>query len=243
MQGWMRRWMSSTAISALLLVPLASLAQEVPRPFTMDANLGYVKTTGSSNKETLKGLLELQYKGNDWTHLFHADGFNEADNELDEHTTERYLVYEKSSWDFTERDYLFIKPQWEKDLQSAYDFQAFIAVGYGRHLVKTETMLLNTDFGAGVRRSKLEVSGETEDETLGNFALKYEWKFSKNARFNEDLSVETGASGTVARTRTALTADITDVLGLSMAYETKTDSGESEVEDSLTTFGLTYRLR
>ncbi|MGH8494443.1 MAG: DUF481 domain-containing protein [Moraxellaceae bacterium] len=236
--------MRNVAMLALILVPAIGLAAEtVEKPFTMDANAGFVKTTGSSNKETIKGLLDMQYKVRAWTHLFHAEGFNEADNDSNQHTIERYLSYEKSSWNFTDRDYLFIKPQWEKDLQSAYDYQTFLALGFGRNIIKSEAMLLNADLGAGVRRSRLSINGEVEDEGLGNFALKYEWKFSKNARFNEDLSVETGRSGTVARTRTALTADITDVLGLTLAYETKTDSGESEVEDSLTTFGLTYRLR
>ncbi len=235
--------MRKTAMLALFMLPAAVLAAEGEKPFTMDANAAYVKSTGSSNKETIKGLLDMQYKAGSWTHQFHAEGINEADNDTDQHTTERYLVFEKSSWNFTERDYLFVKPQWEKDLQSAFDYQAFLAAGYGRKVIKTDTMLLNTDFGVGVRRSKLEANGETEDDTLGNFVLKYEWKFSKSARFNEDLSVETGSSGTVTRTRTAITADITDVLGLTLAYETKADSGESEVQDSLTTFGLTYRLR
>lgn len=235
--------MRTAAILALMMAPAVSLAAEGEKPFTMDANAAYVKSTGSSNKETIKGLLDLQYKAGTWAHQFHAEGLNEADNDTDQHTTERYLAFEKSSWNFTERDYLFVKPQWEKDLQSAYDYQAFLAAGYGRKVIKTDTILLNTDLGAGVRRSKLEINGEVEDEALGNFVLKYEWKFSKSARFNEDLSVETGSSGTVTRTRTAITADITDVLGLTLAYETKTDSGESKVEDSLTTFGLTYRMR
>lgn len=235
--------MRNAVMLALLMAPAASLAAEPEKPFTMDANAAWVKSTGSSNKQTLKGLLDLQYKINAWTHQFHAEGLNESDKSSDMSSTERYLVFEKSSWNFTERDYLFVKPQWEKDLQSNYDYQVFLAAGYGRNVIKTDSMILNTDFGAGVRRSKLEINGQTEDETLGNFALKYEWKFSKNARFNEDLSVETGSMGTVARTRTALTADISDVLGLTLAYETKTDSGPSEVEDSLTTFGLTYRLR
>lgn len=230
-----------TALPAFALPVLAAEGEE--KPFTMDANAAYLKSTGSSNKETIKGLLDMQYKMAAWTHQFHADGLNEADNDTDEHTTERYLAYEKSSWNFTERDYLFVKPQWEKDLQSAYTYQALLAAGYGRNVIKSDTMLLNVDIGAGVRRSKFDSPPATKDDGIGNFALKYEWKFSKNARFNEDLSVETGDSGTVARTRTAFTADITDVLGLTLAYETKTDSGPSEVEDSLTTFGLTYRLR
>src|SRR6218665_1630439 len=171
--------MRNAAMLALLMVPAASLAAEPEKPFTMDANAAWVKSTGSTNKQTLRGLLDLQYKMDAWTHQLHAEGLNESDKNSDLSSTERYLVFEKSSWNFTERDYLFVKPQWEKDLQSAYEYQVFLAAGYGRNVIKTDTMILNTDFGAGVRRSKLEINGHTEDETLGNFALKYEWKFSK----------------------------------------------------------------
>lgn len=239
----MRQPYAFAALALLSLPVLATAAEGDDKPFTMDANAAYLKSTGSSNKETIKGLLDMQYKMAAWTHQFHADGLNEADNDTGEHTTERYLVFEKSSWNFTERDYLFVKPQWEKDLQSVYVYQALVAAGYGRNVIKSDTMLLNVDLGAGVRSSKFYLTRETKEDGIGNLALKYEWKFARNARFNEDLSVETGDSGTVARTRTALTADITDVLGLTLAYETKTDSGPSEVADSLTTFGLTYRLR
>ncbi len=227
---------------ALLLVPAASLAQEAEKPFTMDANAAYLKSTGSSNKETIKGLLDMQYKMDAWTHQFHGEGFNEADNSLGQHTTERYLAYEKSNWNFTERDYLFVKPQWEKDLQSIYVYQALLAAGYGRSFIKSDAMLLNIDVGAGVRRSKFDVGGDTKDDAIGNLALKYEWKFTRHARINEDMSLEAGDAGTITRTRTALTADITDVLGLTLSYETKHDS-EIDGGDSLTSFGLSYRLR
>lgn len=235
--------MRKVLILSALLTPASVMAAEAEKPFTMDANAAYLKSTGSSNKETIKGLLDTQYKSGAWTHQFKADGLNEADNDTGEHTTERYLAFEKSSWNFTDRDYLFVKPQWEKDLQSTYVYQVFLAAGYGRNVLKSDAMLLNVDLGAGMRRSKIHLTREKEDEALGNFSLKYEWKIRPGTRLNEDLSLEFGDSGTVARTRTALTVDIVDTLGLTLAYETKTDSGPSEVQDSLTTFGLTYRLR
>lgn len=236
--------MRSVLTAALFLVPLASWADEpVKSPFSGEVDAAYLKSTGSSNKETIKGRADTQYATGAWAHQFKVEGLNEADNDTGEHTTERYLALEKSSWNFTDRDYLFGKLQWEKDLQTEYDYQAFLAAGYGRQFIKSETMLLSTDFGAGVRYNKIDATGETESEALGNFVLKYEWTFRKGGRLNEDLSVESGQSGTVLRTRTALTFDLTDVLGLTMAYETKTDSGPSEVQDTLTTVGLNYRFK
>lgn len=234
-----------SAIALLaLLTPLAATADELAKsPFSGEVDAAYLKSTGSSNKETIKGRVDTQYKVNAWTHQFKAEGLNESDNDTGEHTTERYLAMEKSSWNFTDRDYLFGKVQWEKDLQTEYDYQAFFAVGYGRQIIKTDTMFLSSDLGAGVRYNKIDATGESDSEALGNFALKYEWNFRKGGRFNEDLSVETGQSGTVLRTRTALTFDLTDVLGLNLAYETKSDSGPSEVADTLTTVGLNYRFK
>ncbi len=233
-------------LAAALLAPLsmAALADEPTRAFTGEVDAAYMKSTGSSNKETLKGRFDTQYKQERWAHQLKAEGLNEVDNDTGIRSIERYLVMEKSSWSFTERDYIFIKPQWEKDLQSGFEYQAFLAIGYGREFLKSDTLFLSMDFGAGSRYSKLDSAvGGSETEALGNVALKLEWKFAPNARFNEDASVETGDSGTVLRTRSAVTVNITDVVGLNLAYETKHDSGPSDTQDTLTTFGLNYRFK
>lgn len=232
------------AVAALSSLSMTALADETTSAFKGEANATYMKSSGSGNKETVKGRIETQYKSGKWTYDFKTEGLNEVDNDTQVRSSERYLAVEKTSWSFTERDYIFVKPQWEKDLQSGYEYQAFIAAGYGRNFIKTDTMSLSMDFGAGTRHTKEDtgLGGKTDAETMSNVALKYEWKILPNLRFNEDASAENAKDSSVYRTRSALTASITDVLGVSLVYETKRDTGPANIEDTLTTFGLNYRM-
>lgn len=223
------------------LLPGVLIAADVP-PFSGEANVAWLKSTGSSEKETFKGLLAGKYVHGSWAHELSLEGLNESDGNMGTRTRERYLVQEKSSWNFTERDYLFIKFQAEKDQQSSWEYQAFTAVGYGHMFIKTDTMLLSTELGAGARHNKDEITGDAVNEALGNAALKYEWKFRPGARFNEDISLETGEDSTVVRTRTALTFDLIKVLALTVAYDTKRDDGPADLNDTLTSVGLNYRF-
>lgn len=211
-------------------------------PFGGEANVSWLKSTGSSETETFKGLVATTYRQDRWTHELKLEGLNESDGATGVRTRERYLAQEKSSWNFTARDYLFLKLQAEKDQQSSYDYQAFAALGYGHIFVKSDALLVSSELGAGVRHNKDEASGDEDNEALGNAALKVEWKFRPDARFNEDVSVETGEDSTVVRTRSALTFDLTRVLALSVVYETKRDDGPASLNDTLTSVGLNYRF-
>lgn len=223
------------------LLPGLSLAAETI-PFSGEANVSWLKSTGSSAKETFKGLVATKYLHGRWTHELKLEGLNESDGATGVRTSERYLAQEKSSWSFTERDYLFLKLQTEKDQQSSYDYQAFAALGYGHIFVKSDTLLVSSELGTGVRHNKDALSGYEDNEALGNAALKAEWKFRPGARVNEDVSVEMGEDSTVVRTRSALTFDLTSVLALSVAYETKRDDGPADLNDTQTSVGLNYRF-
>jgi putative salt-induced outer membrane protein YdiY len=228
---------------ACLVLPMLVQAEEVVHSFTGNADFAYMRSTGSSNKEALKGHADTQYVQNNWAHQFIVDGTNESDKSTGLRTTERYLASEKSSWNFTPRDYLFIKTQYEKDLQTDYAYQALLAAGYGRKLIKTDTMLLNIDLGAGMRRSKNKITEESTNEAVSSATLKYEWIFRPGGRLTEDASMDAGADSTIVRTRTALIFDLTSVVALTIAYETKNDDGPKTIKDTLTTVGLNYRLK
>lgn len=227
----------------MALMPAWSLAEALVKPFTGEINAAYLRSSGSTNKETIKGRFDTQYVHKAWAHQLKAEAINESDNDSGQRNAERYLAMEKSSWDFTPADYIFIKSQYEKDQQTNYDYQALIATGYGRKAIKTQTMLLNMDAGAGTRYSRDDSTGKTDNEAVANLALKYEWKFRQGGRFTEDASMDAGENSTVMHTRSALVFDLTDVLGFSVAYETKSDDGPSDINDTLTTLGLNYRIK
>lgn len=230
------------------LLPLPVLAQPVPapapeRPLNAEAEAAYLKSSGSSNQETLKGFLYTRYVRNAWTYEFRGEGLNESDSLTDQRLRERYFAMEKTSWNFTPKDYLFVRPQFEKDLQSVYDYQAMLAAGYGHQFFKSETLFWNVDIGAGTRFSKIEATRDVEDEAVGNLATRFEWQMRPGMRFTEIAGADIGEKSTVVRTRSTLLFSLTNVLGLSFTYETKRENSNPRLDDSLMIFGLNYRLK
>lgn len=230
---------------AVLAVPAAAqqAPKQPPRPVSVEAETTYLRSSGSSEQETFKGFFNLRYRRDAWAHEFRAEGINETDSQTGARTRERYLAMEKTSWNFTPRDYLFIKPQYEKDLQSAYEYQALLSAGYGHQFFKTEALRWNVDLGAGSRYSKSDVTRAVDTEAVGNLATRLDWQFRSGARFTETASVEAGEDNTIIRTRTAFIFTLTDVLGLSISYDTKHDNSEPRVNDTVLSFGLNYLLK
>lgn len=242
----MHKGMKAMWAAALLVTPIVAQAEggPAPRALTGEGELAYLRSSGSSsNRETLKGFSYLRYQRGDWSHETRVEALNESNGDLGLRTRERYFVMEKSSWNFTPRNYLFIRPQYEKDLQSAYEYQALLALGYGHRFVQTDTLRVSTDLGAGYRHSKADVTGDSDDEAIGNAAFKAEWEFRPGARVTEDIAVDSGADSTVVRTRTAVIFKLSTLFGMVVAYETKRDDGAVLIKDAVTSVGLNYQLK
>lgn len=231
---------------ALLAMPLGALAEgeALPRALTGEGELAYLRSSGSSsNRETLKGFSYLRYQRRDWNHETRVEALNESNSDLGIRTRERYFVMEKSSWNFTPRNYLFVRPQYEKDLQSAYEYQSLLALGYGHRFVQNDVLMVSADLGAGYRHNKAELTGDADDESVGNAAFKAEWKFRPGARATEDIAVDSGPDSTVVRTRTAFIFKLSTLFGMVVAFETKRDDGPVLVKDAVTSVGLNYQLK
>lgn len=242
------------SLMVALLSPALALAEApavpgTPAPvaaaprLTGEGEVAYLKSSGSSSQQTFKGFTATRYQRDAWAHELRLEGLNESNSQSGLRTRERYFGMEKTSWNFTPRDYLFVKPQYEKDLQTAYEYQAQLALGYGHQFLKTDTALLSVDLGAGYRHDKANVSGDSTDEGVGNVALKYEWKFRPGARLTEDAAADIGSDSTVVRTRSAVIFQLRNTLGMVVAYETRHDDGPVALNDRLTTVGLNYTLK
>lgn len=234
---------TAPAAAAAISTPTTPAPPPAPRRFTGEGEIAYLNSSGSSNQQTFKGFSYSRYQRDVWTQELRVEGLNESNKDSGLRTRERYFALAKTSWNFTPRDYLFVKPQYEKDLQSAYEYQAQFAAGYGHQFLKTPTLFLSTDFGAGLRHNKADVSGDSDDEGVGNFALKFEWKFRPGTRLTEDVGVDAGPESTVVRSRTAAIFQIYNRLGMVVAYETRNDDGPITLNDSLITVGLNYQLK
>lgn len=212
------------------------------KPWKANADLGYIRTSGSNgSKQTFRGKLFGEYKFTVWSHEGKAEAIGTHDDVVGSSDTERYLLGTKSKRSFTEVDYLFVQSQWEKDVESDFEYQAFLATGYGRKLLHTDEHKLNAEIGAGWRNSEPR-HDYTKNEAIGNFNLDYLWQISKDTSFVQKVAVEAGKENVVTRSLTELKQNVNASLAVSLAYDYKHDDGEENTREGTTTFNLTYRF-
>lgn len=228
-------------MTAVLLAPFSLMAQDEPEgPWSGKATLGYLATSGNTENTTLNSGFEVGYTKGQWAHLLAAAAINASENEFT--TAEAYDLGWKSERNLTDKDFLFGRVSWRKDLFGGYDTQLSETVGYGRRLVDTDKHKLNAEIGAGARQSKLQ-DGTKEDETIFRGGMYYKWLFSETAEFRQDLTAEGGDKNTYTESVTAISAKLLGDLALVASYTIKHNSDvplSTEKTDTYTAISLEY---
>jgi len=224
-----------------LITPFSLMAQEEAEgPWSGNATLGYLATSGNTENSTLNTGFELGYKIGKWQHIATLKAINSS--EEDTTTAEAYEVGLKSERNLTDKDFLFGKLDWRKDRFSGFDTQFSQVVGYGRRLINTDKHSLNAEIGAGARQSERQ-DGTEEDETVFSGGLYYNWAFSETAAFSQDLTTEVGADNTYSESITKVSAQLIGNLALVASYTIKHNSevvAGTEKKDTYTALSLEY---
>ena len=231
-----------TLVSALLLAPLTSIAQDAEEtsPWAGTASLGYLATSGNTENSTLNTAVEVSYTSGKWVHAARAFALNASENKIT--SAEAYEFGWKSERKLTDHDFLFGRVQWRKDLFGAYATQFSQTVGYGRRLIKTDVHQLNAEVGVGARQSELQDTTE-ENETVFTGGIYYKWQLSKTAQFRQELKADSGSENTYSESVTALSAKLLGDLALVVSYTIKHNSDVpalTEKTDRYTALSLEY---
>lgn len=255
----MRKILIATALTTLAsatfaadLAPtrtgIGSIQIDEGKPFRLESEVGYLlsntkSNTGTSTKKTnFTGRALFQRQVGIWGQEVLANVISaNADDGTD--STERYLLAGKLLHRSTDTIYQFGKLTAEKDLSSAFDYQASLTGGVGFDLIKDEKQSLSTEIGAGYRFSKEKVEPrDSKNELIGTAAAFYQYQITPTVRFNQDLGYEYGQDSQTFRSRTALTTDLTQHFSAFASYNIKkinADIGNSH--DSLLSLGLNYK--
>jgi putative salt-induced outer membrane protein len=231
-----------TLALVIAISPASLVAQEVEEesPWSGNATLGYLATSGNTENSTLNTGFEVGYASGKWAHLFKAAAISASENKIS--TAEAYDVGWKSERKITDHDFLFGRLDWRKDKFGAYDTQFSQTVGYGRRLIDNDEHKLNVELGLGARQSSLHI-GIDESETIYTLGGYYRWQFSETAEFRQDLKVEAGKLNTYAESVTAISAKLVGDLALVASYTIKNNSDVpplTEKTDTYTALSLKY---
>ncbi len=222
-------------LAGLSAVTSNAFAEEKKSPWTSSIELGFIRTTGNTETQTIALKADVVYEVDKWRHTGHAEGYGQQSEDAVTNETvvsaERYEISGKSDYKFTERDYVFGLLKWKKDHFSGFEYEDIVSLGYGRKAIKQDNMGLDLEIGPGARFYKPD-DGESESEALLVLAGKYWWAITDNSKFLQDINFDIGEQYTESKSVTGIQANINKTLALKFTY---TIRHKSDVPDPDTT--------
>jgi putative salt-induced outer membrane protein len=193
-----------------------ALAEDVPPGgWAGEGELGYTRTTGNTDSESLIVKLGFKRESPQWRLGFNVEAVDRSENDVT--SARRYFAAAKSDYKLTQRSYVFGAADYEDDRFSGFDYRANVAIGYGHRVVDGEALTLDLEAGPGARFSRLE-TGESDTEATLRLAGNLGWKISPTAKLTEETSAVIGEDSTVYRSLTVLTTKINSDLALRVSY-------------------------
>src|SRR5690606_22372856 len=166
-------------------------AESVNSPWSGEGDLAFSKSSGNTRNESLLAKLMVAYTDGRWTHSGQLEAVNASED--DSRSAEAYVLRGKTQYALDDRYYAFGNGRYQDDRFSGYEYQASLVGGVGVHVIATERALFDLEAGAGYRRSEEQDAGETFNEPVLLLASKYHRELTETTRFENDLSVESGA--------------------------------------------------
>ncbi|MEK7703078.1 MAG: DUF481 domain-containing protein [Nitrospirota bacterium] len=211
-----------SAIVTLLISSVAHAAEPASDRYKGNVELGLIKTSGNTKTQSVNAKSKLEIRYGKFLHTLNLTTLNSKDSK-GMTIAEKDTASLKSDYRFSERDYIFGLLTYEEDEFNGYDYQGGFSAGYGRKVINHERVSLNLELGPGFRRARLN-NGTVQKGLIWRLAGDFDWKISKTALFEEDLSVETGNNLTITKSVTALTAQIVGQLAMKTAITVKNTS-------------------
>ena len=219
-------------------------AEAEASPWKIEAELGFVNTTGNTETSSTSAKFDATYEVEKWRDNVHAEAFGQqTQDETTKETVvsaERYQLSGKSDYKFTELDYAFALADLKKDRFSGFEYEHVFTVGYGRKLIKQEDMELDVEIGPGLRVYKVDNAPESKDESVLRLSADYWWQFTESAKFIQKLKSEIGEEFTTSESITGIQAAINKTLALKVTHtirhksEVPVDTEKTDTETAVT---------
>ncbi len=180
-----------------------------------DLELGFVQTGGNTQTQTLNAKGKVVWDGDVFRTTVEATALSSRDQKVT--TSERYTAALQEDWKMSEVDYLFGRVGFSTDRFDGYKRRIRETAGYGRDLIKDETLHWKAEIGAGLRQTTLTTNVK-ENDTIGRASTALLWKINDAATFTQDLSTEGGKKGYVSNSVTALQQKLNGRLSTKLSF-------------------------
>jgi putative salt-induced outer membrane protein len=232
-------------LTMLFALPVVAIAADPPPPWSGEASAGVIATTGNTESKSLNAKGEVIYNSERWRNTLNGQALNTSTTDpvtdVEARTAERYLLGNKTDFNFTDRDYAFLALEGEKDLYGATRERTSETVGYGRKILTGPAHTLEAEIGGGVRQTEEQVTEETNSDAIGRGRVAYKWAFSETSHFAQTVKVESGKSNTFTESVSELRVSLVGKLFALASYTLRNNSDVADgvkKTDTITTINL-----
>ena len=229
-----------TVNSASTVLAEAENGDAEPGGLFGSVSIGYLASTGNTDSANLNAKASFGYIARPWRHALVLRALKGSTD--DETTSEEYELAEQTDYTFGDNNYLFGALNYSTNRFAGYDRRMTEVLGYGRRVLDSERHTLDLQLGAGARQTR-QIDGTDQREGIVQLAGGYVWRFEENASFSQQLRIDRGSENTFSESITALTANLTGELALSLSYTVKHNSevpAGSVQTDTATTVSVIY---
>lgn len=203
------------------------------KPWKGEVELGAVGTTGNTETRSVKIRASIIHERETWRQTGKFETLNTSNAVRT--TAERYFVFGKSDYRFSEYRYIFALIQYEDDRFGGFDYRMSESIGYGRRVIHQPRLSLDLELGPGARQSKKANASDATNEYTLFGASNLIWKISDSATFSENFSIEWGQDSTVSRSVSALSTQVLDNLAMKLSFAARYSSALESTAKSLDT--------
>ena len=237
-----RKGALAVAIMVLSGIAIAQEEAEEEGPWSGELSLGYLSTSGNTDTTNYKTSFGIGYTRNDWEHRLSGSSNGAVDTDVT--TAESYQAGWRSTYNFTEKDFVFGTVDWRKDRFAGVTEQLSYALNYGRTVIDTPKHLLALGIGAGYRDSDRS-DGTSEGSAIGVGSLAYGWTFTEKSGFDQTIVIESGSDNTYVESVSAVRANLIGDFALVVSYTIKHNTDvppASEKTDKLSAVSIEYKF-
>jgi putative salt-induced outer membrane protein YdiY len=222
-------------------VAASAIAQDEPKPFTMDGEFGLIITTGNTETSSATAGITAQQEFENWSNDYQIKGLYKEETviqdgeEVERTSAQKFFASAQGNYKLENPDHrLFAFSSYEDDRFSNFAYQATLAGGWSQKMWKTEKTALEYSIGPGYSWSETQ-EGEDTSSVIVRGSAAFKWFISDTAKFTQTASTEVGSENTKSRAESALTATISGSLSMKFSVRLDHNSNVDEGVEKLDT--------
>ena len=222
-------------------VAASAIAQDEPKPFTMDGEFGLIVTTGNTETTSATAGITAQQELENWSNDYQIEGLYKQETviqdgeEVERTSAQKFFASAQGNYKLENPDHrLFAFSSYEDDRFSNFDYQATLAGGWSQKMWETEKTALEYSIGPGYSLAETQ-AGVDNDSFIVRGSAAFKWFISDTAKFTQTASTEVGSENTKSRAESALTATISGSLSMKVSLRLDHNSNVAQGVEKLDT--------